>query len=430
MTTVALFSIFRRYFLLMLAGVAFALTLSMAQASSVRVLAVVDGKPITNIDFEERRHFLIKTTGISDTPEMREQIDKDVLQMLIDDAIKIKEGLKFGGNIRATALERANQLVNLSFSQEGENPDAVMKQLGISREVAVNKYLADVLWASTLQSRFADQFAGARNEAIAELERIKVAAKKPQINLDEIVLAPEPNRNYAETLNLAGQIYEALRNGADFGRIAQQFSIAGSGRNGGKLGWNLIDRMPLSIRNAVENLETGSISKPTEIDGAVVIFRVNGIRRDGNADPLEAQVNVGRLLYPLPENSDEATADRISAKIKDDMSPLSGCDEISALHQQYGSGAAFDLGTFKLTDIAPRLRSILARLDQGEDTGPIRFSDGIVVFTICSKNMPTLVLPTVEEIETSIQNRHFSVLSSRYLSRLRRQAVIEYKERG
>jgi len=53
----------------------------------------------------------------------------------------------------------------------------------------------------------------------------------------------------------------------------------------------------------------------------------------------------------------------------------------------------------------------------------------MAVFAICEKIMPSLILPTIEELERSIQNRHFSVLSSRYLSRLRRQAVIEYKGR-
>ncbi|XDZ64699.1 peptidylprolyl isomerase [Alphaproteobacteria bacterium LSUCC0684] len=403
---------------------------AMANSASVQVIAVVDGKPITNIDFEERRHFLVKTTGINDTPEMREQIDKDVLQMLIDDVIKISEGLKFGGDVEASALQRANDLVNMSFSQNGENPDTVLEQLGISRDVAAKKFMADVLWASTLQSRFADQFAGARNEAIEELERIKANSRKPQINLDEIVLVPEPNRNYAETLNLASQIHNALKEGADFGRIAQQFSIAGSSQNGGKLGWSLLDRLPDPVRETVDNMETGSISQPVEIDGAVAIFRVNAIRRDGKADPLEAQIRVGRLLHPLPQNADEGTVNSVSVKITNDLAGRSNCDEISQIHQQYGSTSAFDLGTFKLTDVAPRLRSILAPLDAGQWTQPIRFSEGVVVFAICEKTLPTLVLPTIEEIEASIQNRHFSVLSSRYLSRLRRQAVIEYKERG
>ena len=47
---------------------------------------------------------------------------------------------------------------------------------------------------------------------------------------------------------------------------------------------------------------------------------------------------------------------------------------------------------------------------------------------VCDKAVPKLNLPTQSEIETRIRNRHFSVLSSRYLAQLRRKAIIEYKD--
>ena len=150
-----------------------------ALAKSISVLAVVDGNPITSIDFEERRNFLVKTTGISDTAETKDQIDSDVLQMLIDDMIKIKEGLSLGNNIEAIARQRARELVMQSFSQNGEDPIEVMERLGIDPAVAEEKFLADVLWASTIQSVYAKQFSSTQDEAEKELERIKQNIKNP-----------------------------------------------------------------------------------------------------------------------------------------------------------------------------------------------------------------------------------------------------------
>ena len=69
-----------------------ALNLPQAHAKKISVIAVVDGTPISSIDFDERRNFLVKTTGIADTAETREQIDNDVLQMLVDDTIKLLKG--------------------------------------------------------------------------------------------------------------------------------------------------------------------------------------------------------------------------------------------------------------------------------------------------------------------------------------------------
>ena len=75
--------------------------------------------------------------------------------MLIDDVIKKEEGLRIGSGFEATARQRASELVDTSFAQYGEDPDEVMVRLGISRQMAENKFLVDVLWASSIQSLFA-----------------------------------------------------------------------------------------------------------------------------------------------------------------------------------------------------------------------------------------------------------------------------------
>ena len=120
-------------------GFFIALSMSQAHAKKISVIAVVDGTPISTIDFDERRNFLVKTTGIADTEETREQIDNDVLQMLIDDTIKIAEGLKLGAGFETSAKQRAKELVTLSFSQNGEDPDEVMARLEIDPAVAEKK---------------------------------------------------------------------------------------------------------------------------------------------------------------------------------------------------------------------------------------------------------------------------------------------------
>lgn len=411
---------------LLLGLVLFGGSISSGIAASISVMAVVNGKPITSLDFEERRQFLVKTTGIKDTPETSRQIDMDVLQMLVDDVIKTEEGLRLGRGLEMNARSRAREIVNMSFAQHGEDPDKVMQRLGISRQFAEKKFLADVLWASTVQSRFSAEFANTVEEAEKELERVKSNALKPQINLDEIVLVPEPNRNYGQTMKVARQMVDAIRSGADFSRIAQQYSVSGSSQQGGNIGWMLLERLPDDIRSTVENLPSGVITNPVEIDGAIVIYRVNGLRLNGNADPLESDVKVGRLVLPVAET---ATTSRQAAaeKVTQDIAGIRSCADLNALHNSYGSGLNFDFGRYTMRDFSPQLQKVLLPLNENEFSDPINFSEGVVVFMICEKIIPQLVLPSIEELEQTIRNKHFAVLSARYLSQLRRKAIIEYK---
>jgi peptidyl-prolyl cis-trans isomerase SurA len=399
-----------------------------ALAKGISVLAVVDGKPISSVDFEQRRNFLIKTTGIEYNDQNRDQIDNDVLQMLIDDVIKINEGMTFGRGFEATARQRAAELVNASFAQNGEDPKEVMERLGIDPKVAEKKFLADVFWASTVQSQFSKQFSNTRQEAKKELERIKINIKKPHMNLDEIVLLPEPNRNLANTQKLAKQIYDALTRGADFGRIAQQYSAAGSGRNGGKLGWVLSERIHDDIRNILESAPSGAFTKPIEIDGTITITRINGKRVDGGIDPLEASVSMVRLVYPVNRADADAVA-KGRKVVNDDLKSVANCDQLVKIHKRYGSGLQADLGQFRLLDFAPAMQQLVSRLAAGERTDIVNFAEGLVVFMVCEKIEPNLVLPSLDDVEETIRNRHFAALSGRLLSRLRKKAIIQYKDR-
>ena len=400
--------------------------LPQAHAKKISVIAVVDGTPISNIDFEERRNFLVKTTGIADTPETREQIDNDVLQMLIDDTIKIAEGLKLGAGYETSAKQRAQELVTLSFSQNGEDPFEVMERLEIDPAVAEKKFLADVLWASSIQSRFARQLSTTREEAEKELERIEKNIQKPHANIDEIVLLPEPSRNYNTTMKLANQMYDALLKGADFGRIAQQYSASGSGRQGGKLGWVLVERLPENLKKIIENAPTGAITRPVELDGAIVIYRINGLRISGQADPLEAKVELVRLVMPFDMTASDTEKNTARQKLSADTATAQSCAELEALHEGYGSGSKFSLGEFKLTELSPMLQKVVLPLDSNEKSDVLNFAEGMVVFMVCQKEIPQLILPSLDQIETSIRNKHFTALSARYISRLRKQAVITY----
>ena len=399
-----------------------------ALAKSISVVATVDGTPISNIDFEERRNFLIKTTGISYNDSNREQIDSDVLQMLVDDVIKINEGASFGSGFAATARQRASDLVNQSFSQNGEDPDQVLKALGISRDTAEKKFLADVLWASTIQSRFNKQFSKTRDEAERELERIKKNIQKPHADLDEIVLLPEPNRNYAATRQLGDQIFDALRSGADFSRIAQQYSAAGSSQQGGKLGWVALERLSAEIRAIVEDAPAGAVTRPMDIDGAVVIYRINSLRINGQSDPFQSIVDLYRLVLPADmTNGNSVNAGR--AALASDIQAVSTCAELDMLHQNYGSGLNVDMGQFKIIDFAPRLREVIVGLGTNDKSDIINFSEGLVVFMVCKRVDPEIILPSLDELEVSIRNKHYSALSARYLSRLRKKAIITYEDR-
>ena len=396
-------------------------------ATVIEVVATVDGVPITSHELNERRNMLIKTTGLTITSENTAQINRDVLQMLIDDQIKISAGSKVLGSQMQIVEDNADNLINQTFSQNGENPNDVLRQLNIPREIIRLKFKADILWASIINNRFEGQFANARAEAEIELSKLEQNLNEPHINLDEIVLLPEPGRNYAATMNLANQMVNAIRQGADFNRIAQQYSASGSAQSGGNIGWILVDNLDPELARTILPLQPGDITDPIDRDGAILIYKLSGKRENGMADPMETQITLTRLLYPLAAN-DDATRLEAAAKIKRNTKDITTCDELENLHLSYGSGLAFNLGILPLYSLAPELRDMVAPLDKGEMSEVIAYKEGMAAFMVCDKQAPQINLPDLDALELNVKNRYFSVLSSRYLNQLRREAVIDIRK--
>ena len=396
-------------------------------ATVIEVVATVDGVPITSHELNERRNMLIKTTGLTITSENTAQINRDVLQMLIDDQIKISAGSKVLGSQMQIVEDNADNLINQTFSQNGENPNDVLRQLNIPREIIRLKFKADILWASIINNRFEGQFANARAEAEIELSQLEQNLNEPHINLDEIVLLPEPGRNYAATMNLANQMVNAIRQGADFNRIAQQYSASGSAQSGGNIGWILVDNLDPELARTILPLQPGDITDPIDRDGAILIYKLSGKRENGMADPMETQITLTRLLYPLAAN-DDATRLEAAAKIKRNTKDITTCDELENLHLSYGSGLAFNLGILPLYSLAPELRDMVAPLDKGEMSEVIAYKEGMAAFMVCDKQAPQINLPDLDALELNVKNRYFSVLSSRYLNQLRREAVIDIRK--
>ena len=97
------------------------------------------------------------------------------------------------------------------------------------------------------------------------------------------------------------------------------------------------------------------------------------------------------------------------------------------LNKELASGQPSYLRNLELGTITPSLREIIEKLEIGQPSEPLLFSEGIVSFMVCERIAPALNLPPIEEIERDELNKLFSILSNRYLLRLRRSTTIEMR---
>ncbi len=394
-------------------------------AQTVKVVAVVNGEAITNLDLENRLNYLLSATGLSITDENEQQLKDDVLQMLIDDTLKLMEARRLVPNLIEPGRAQAREMVNDTYQDGNVAAGTKLRELGLDRQIIEEKTAADIIWATLLRDRYKPQFDNADKLANQALERMRADLSQPQVKLSEIVLAPTADRGPAENLEIAGQMIDAIKQGADFAAIARQYSAAGSAKDGGSLGWLVLKTLPASFAEAVENAPSGALLPPINQDGVIYILRKDGVRAKGLIDPSQARVDIARALLPLP--ADISSSDQLIAagQLQKRSETARSCDDIAALNTELGSGEPSFLNGLEVGSITPNLRSFIQDLAVNTPSEPLNFAEGMVVFMICRRTMPEVALPSIENLKNSELNKIFAIISNRYLLRLRRAATID-----
>ena len=397
-------------------------------AAQIGIVATVNEHPITNYDVEQRARFLEFATNIQITDENRDRVYEDALQLIIDDKLRLAEAKDMIPEVESAVLPEARNFMNQNFGDGNRSGAIVLREAGIDPMTVQQKYTSDLAWSSYISGRFQEKFSNIEMMIDEELERIKLNAAKPQIQLGEIVLAPGQSRDLAQTGALAKEIVAAVRKGASFAEIARQYSAAGSASRGGNIGWVMIEKLPKMFRDGLDGKTSGQVTDPILLDGAYYILRHTGERKDGFVDNSQSMVWLARAILPVPADATDADRLEAAAKVSRDTSGITDCDAMEILNTEYGSGAFARLDEMLVADMAPQMQQLIASLETGKPSEPLAFAEGVASMMICKLDKPELQLPDREEIRQVFFDRVFGSLSERQALKLRRTAVIERRD--
>ena len=397
-------------------------------AAQIGIVATVNDNPITNYDVEQRARFLEFATNIQITDKNRDRVYEDALQLIIDDKLRLAEAKDLIPDVESAVLPEARNFMNQNFGDGDRSGAIVLREAGIDPMTVQQKYTSDLAWSSYISGRFQEKFSNIETMIDEELERIKLNAAKPQIQLGEIVLAPGQSRDLAQTEALAKEVVAAVQKGASFAEIARQYSAAGSASRGGNIGWVMIEKLPKMFRDSLDGMASGEVTDPILLDGAYYILRHTGQRKDGFVDNSQSMVWLARAI--LPVSADAADADRLeaAARVSRDTSVITDCNAMEALNTEYGSGAFARLDEMLIADMAPQMQQLIASLEMRKPSEPLAFAEGVASMMICKLQKPELQLPDREEIRQVFFDRVFGSLSERQALKLRRKAVIERRD--
>jgi peptidyl-prolyl cis-trans isomerase SurA len=397
-------------------------------SQGLRVVARVNDDAITDFDLSQRVLFAIRTSGLQDSPDLRQRMAPQMLRQMIDERLQVQDAKKLGVKPsdsevagRYAEIERAAGLGQGQFKQ-------YLQSVGISPDIATQQIEAQIAWGKIIRRKVRSQVDVSEAEVDDAMSRMRSNVGKTETRVAEIFVPVDRADGVDEGKRSADRIMEQLRRGAPFAAVAQQFSQGASAASGGDLGWVLPGALDPSLDAAIERTQPRTFSEPVRSVSGWHILYVVDRRPFAAARPDDVKLNLVQMTLALPPNASAEETSRATAEAQKAMSGVRSCTDLHVQARQVKGSTSGDLNGVRVGDLAgnPQMYEQLPRLPIGGTAGPFRVAEGLQVVALCGKSGGD-GLPTREAIQQQLLIQKLDAAGRRYMRDLRRQATVDIK---
>jgi len=397
-------------------------------SQGLRVVARVNDEAITDFDLSQRVMFAIRTSGLQDSPDLRQRMAPQMLRQMIDERLQVQDAKKLGVKPsdsevagRYAEIERAAGLGQGQFKQ-------YLQSVGISPDIATQQIEAQIAWAKIIRRKVRSKVDVSEAEVDDAMSRMRSNVGKTETRVAEIFVPVDRADGVDEGKRSADRIMEQLRRGAPFAAVAQQFSQGASAASGGDLGWVLPGALDPSLDAVIERTQPRTFSEPVRSGAGWHILYIVDRRPFAAARPDDVKLNLVQMTLALPPNATPDETNRATAEAQKAMSGVRNCSDLHVQSRQVKGSTSGDLNGVRVGDLAgnPQMYEQLPRLPIGGTAGPFRVAEGLQVVALCSKAGGD-GLPTRDSIQQQLLIQKLDSAGRRYMRDLRRQATVDIK---
>ena len=383
-------------------------------ASAEGVVAVVNDDIISDYDIYNRSKLVILTSKLSDDEETMASLRPQVLDALINDRIKMQ--VAKDNNISVSDGEINSVIKEIERrGGMGEGLFHTFLTMNHVEPTTIDVHVrADLMWQKLVAKRFKAEAKISSAELDDEIEKVKHSFNVDRVWLSGIFMAVKKSSDDKAVHDKAIKVYRELKDGADFGVLADNFSDSIIAGKGGDLGWINRGVLENDLDKAVFAMDVDAISEPLRGKDGYYIFKINDKRKA--FDGVKNLYSVSRVIYGM------ADEDEVLSKIKS-LSKES-CDAFN----EYAYSLKDESGEMvvsEIDDFPDEFVTKLNNMKQFDISSPFEFEDKMNIIMLCNieKKYP---LPDKEKILMRMAGMRLERIASRYLSELRRNAVIKF----
>ncbi|OGW38767.1 MAG: hypothetical protein A2X58_00910 [Nitrospirae bacterium GWC2_56_14] len=246
----------------------------------IRVVATVNGDPITLAEFQER----LARAGFKSGKEVEPEVKEELLNRLVERKMLLREAQRRRIKI---GLPDINKRIESFRAEQGQEIKVALASQGIDFEKWKNDVWEDLMIERLLARDVNKKVAVSGTEIRRYYQDNAQQFERPeQVRVRQIVVSTEAE---------AQQVLEQLRGNPDFAAIAREKSTAPEAEQGGDLGYFSRGDMPTEF-NVVFTLPPGGVSGVVKSPYGFHVFKLENKRPAGVLDLEEASPAIREKL--------------------------------------------------------------------------------------------------------------------------------------
>lgn len=396
------------------------------------IVAVVDNEPITNLEVNR----LAALADPSAAKLNRNALLLEALETLIDETAQLGVARQGGIQVSVEELDQAVAGTAQRNQLSIEDMKQRLQQQGISWEQYRNQIRRQIMLQRVREREVTGRIKVQDFEVDAFLRESQqtTAANNADIHIAHILIAvPEKasNDEVAKAFTKAEDLLKQAQGGADFGKLAVQYSQAPDRSNGGQLGLRSPDRYPSLFADAVKNLSVGAVTGPLRSGAGFHVLKLIE-RRSANALPSTITQTHARhiLLRPGGKLSQDAARAQLTSYKKQIETGLAKFEDLARAHSQDGSAEqGGDLGWANPGMMVPEFEAAMAKLAPGQIGDPLVSRFGVHLIQVMERREAPLSLREQQDMARNLlRERKFDEAYKTWEREVRGRAFVDYRE--
>lgn len=247
---------------------------SAAYSVNYKVVAIVNGESISNIQLKDRVDIIINSTGLRKNLATRKKVAGQAYDILINEILQAQEAKEKGVGLSEDQtkhaihdLERRNKIPPGGFKK-------FIESKGLSYSATLSQIKAGILWKKTASRIFKSDIEITEEEIDNKAKEYSSKDIVRRVNISEIVIPVEYEAE-DETYQKAVDIARRANAGESFEALAREYSAGRTAVKGGAVGWLLEETVMPPLDEEVRKLKNGQVGEPIRVEEMYVILKLN-----------------------------------------------------------------------------------------------------------------------------------------------------------